>query len=402
MNVLVLGAGASKSYSDSPTGERMPIANDFFNVFTKLAISENPFVIIGAIVNYIEKKKKIAIAEYFSGKNSIEEFHSEVERDFIQTLKRENLAEFYLPQKANSELIFLFASVINEIQNGPISKPHCNLAKLLSPKDAIVTFNWDTLMDRALNQTTEWSTDNGYFVVPKRIYRDGWVPPRTNSEKHDKCPLLLKLHGSTNWITSHTILQKGKPVLSQAASSDTLHVYESTTKPFPAYEGRYMDGYEPFSYGYYPPNIPDKGKKADDGHVIVSFTQRTPWRPKIEGDKSGLTSMPLIIPPVEQKNYDMFGSLFDNIWGKAEDTLKEAEHIIIIGYSFPKTDQQSNELFIKAFMKRNSIPKISIIDPTPENIADKFKHDFGIPSGNLKVYKEYFSEDFDISQIFDS
>jgi hypothetical protein len=402
MNVLLLGAGASKSYSDSPTGERMPIANDFFNVFTKLAISENPFVIIGAIVNYIEKKKKIPIAEYFNGKNNIEEFHSEVENDFIQTLKTENPTEFYLPQKTNSELLYLFASVINEIQNGPISKPHCRLARLLSPKDAIVTFNWDTLMDRALNETTEWSTDNGYFAVPKRIYRDGWVPPQSNFEKHDKCPILLKLHGSTNWITSHTILQKGEPVLSQAASPDTLHVYEYTSKPYPAYEGRYMDGYEPYSYGYYPPNIPDEGKKADDGHVIVSFTQRPPWRPKIEGDKSGLTSMPLIIPPVKQKKYDMFGCLFGNLWEKAENALREADHIIIIGYSFPITDQQSNELFIKAFMKRTTIPRISIIDPAPQNIVEKFKHSFGIPPGNLKVYEDYFSEEFEIKQIFNS
>jgi hypothetical protein len=399
MNVLILGAGASKSYSDSPTGERMPIANDFFNVFNKLAISENPFVIIGAIVNYIIEKKKIPIIEYFNGKNSIEEFHSEVERDFIQTLKSENPAEFFLPQKANSELLFLFASVINEIQNGPISRPHCNLANFLSSEDVVITFNWDTLMDRALNETTEWSTDSGYFAVPKRIYRDGWVLPQANAKKNKNYPLLLKLHGSTNWITSHTILQKGQPVLSQAASPDTLHVYESTTKPFPAYEGRYMEGYEPFSYGYYPPNIPDKGKKADDGHVIVSFTQRPPWRPKVEGDKGGLTSMPLIIPPVKQKNYDMFGSLFGNLWGQAEADLSTAEHIIIIGYSFPRTDQQSNELFINAFMKRTSIPRISIIDPSPQNIADKFIHDFGIPSGQVHVYKDYFSEEFDIKKV---
>lgn len=399
MNVLILGAGASKSYSDSPTGERMPIANDFFNIFNKLAISENPFVIIGAIVNYILEKKKIPIIEYFNGNNSIEEFHSEVERDYIQTLKSKNPADFYLPQKANSELLFLFASVINEIQNGPISKPHCNLASLLSSEDVVITFNWDTLMDRGLNEMTEWSTDSGYFAIPKRIYRDGWVLPQANSATNKNYPLLLKLHGSTNWVTSHTILQKGKPVLSQAASPDTLHVYESSKKPFPAYEGRYMEGYEPFSYGYYPPNIPDKGKKADDGHVIVSFTQRPPWRPKVEGDKSGLTSMPLIIPPVKQKDYNMFGRLFGDLWGQAETALCTADHIIIIGYSFPRTDKQSNELFINAFMKRTSIPRISIIDPSPQNIADKFIHDFGIPSERIHVYKDYFSEEFEIKKV---
>jgi hypothetical protein len=213
---------------------------------------------------------------------------------------------------------------------------------------------------------------------------------------------LLKLHGSTNWITSHTIVPKGKLILSQASSPETLHVYESTTKPFPAYQGRYMEGYEPFSYGYYPPNIPDKGKSAEKDHVIVSFTQRTPWRPKVEGDKSGLISMPLIIPPVKQKSYQMFGKLFSNLWKKAEEVISKADHIIIIGYSFPKTDLQSNELFIKSFMGRSSIPKISIVDPNPQRIVDKFKYSFGIPAKNINTYKSYFSEKFDINCLFDS
>jgi hypothetical protein len=173
MNVLLLGAGASKSYLDSPTAQQMPIANDFFKTFSNLSISENPFVIIGAIVNYIEKKKKIPITEYFNGHNSIEEFHSEVETDLLQALNSysKNSTEWLIPYKTNSELIFLFSSVINEIQNGPKSNAHCKLAKFLTPKDAIVTFNWDTLMDRALTDTTEWSTDSGYSIIPKRIYR---------------------------------------------------------------------------------------------------------------------------------------------------------------------------------------------------------------------------------------
>lgn len=399
MNLLILGAGASKSYSESPTGERMPIALDFFSTFNKLSISENPFVIIGAIVNYIEKHKKVSINEFFNGSNCIEEFHSEVEAEYLRTLKSSNPAEYFLLQKANSELLYLFASVINEIQNGPISKAHCNLASYLTSKDVIATFNWDTLMDRALKSTTNWSTDYGYFTTPKLIYRDNWIPP--NFEKqNNEFPLLLKLHGSTNWITSHTILQKGKPVLSQASSPSTLYVFESTKSPFPAYEGRYMAGYEPFSYGYYPPNIPDKGKNAEEGHVIVSFTQRSPWRPKIQGDKSGLTSMPLIIPPVKAKSYDIFGDLFSNLWEKTESGLIEADHIIIIGYSFPRTDLQSNQLFKNAFMKRSSIPKVSIIDPNPDKLVEKFKYEFGIPNEYLSIYKDYFSEEFDLSRIF--
>ncbi|HDY87559.1 MAG TPA: hypothetical protein ENH82_05505 [bacterium] len=291
MKVLLLGAGASKSYTESPTGQSMPVAKDFFRTFTKLKISNNPFVIIDAIVYYIEARKNISISKYFNGVNNIEEFHSEIEEEYLAKLKTGNFSDYSLSQKVNSELVYLFASVINEIQNGPISRSHCNLVKFLSSNDITLTFNWDTLMDRALEETTGWSTDNGYIVRPLKIYRDGWVLP--NSDNINS-PKLIKLHGSTNWISSLTIVKEGQLVLSQAASPETFYVFESTVEPFPAYEGRYMAGYEPFSYGYYPPNIPDPGKRADKGRVFISATRRPPSRPKVQGDESGLTSTPLI------------------------------------------------------------------------------------------------------------
>lgn len=397
MKVLLLGAGASKSYTESPTGQRMPVANDFFKTFTKLKISKNPFVIIDAIVYYIESRKNMSISEYFNGDNNIEEFHTEIEEEYLAKLKTGNFSDYSLSQKVSGELVYLFASVINEIQNGPTSRSHCNLVKYLSSNDIILTFNWDTLMDRALKETTGWSTDNGYIVRPFKIYRDGWVLP--NSDNNDS-PKLIKLHGSTNWISSFTIVKEGQPVLSQASSPETFYLFESTVEPFPAYEGRYMAGYEPFSYGYYPPNIPDVGKSADEGRVFISATRRPPSRPKVQGDESGLTSSPLIIPPVKNKSYNLYGSLFSQLWMEAEKALTNADHIIIIGYSFPKTDIQSNHLFINAFMKRVSLPRVTIIDPFPSFIVNKLKYDFGIPAEQLNVYKGLFTEDFDLTIIF--
>ena len=57
--VVIIGAGASKSYSESKTGLRMPIANDFFSTFTRLEISGNPWVLIGNIIEYVVKYRKI-------------------------------------------------------------------------------------------------------------------------------------------------------------------------------------------------------------------------------------------------------------------------------------------------------------------------------------------------------
>ncbi|BCK26071.1 hypothetical protein VCSRO63_3011 [Vibrio cholerae] len=47
------------------------------------------------------------------------------------------------------------------------------------------------------------------------------------------------------------------------------------------------------------------------------------------------------------------------------------------------------------------MPKVKILDPSPEKIADKFKHDLGINDDNLFVYKDYFSEGFDLTGLFE-
>ncbi|MGB7601246.1 MAG: hypothetical protein WBM24_13125 [Candidatus Sulfotelmatobacter sp.] len=186
----------------------------------------------------------------------------------------------------------------------------------------------------------------------------------------------------------------------QTSDPSTLYVYESTDKPYATYAGRYMEGYEPFSYGYYPPNLPDdSGKSAPEGRVFVRMRPKFPWTPEGSASDRGLPSMPLIIPPAKAKTYDLFGSLFKTIWSAAEDGLAQAEQIILIGYSFPRTDHQSNALFKTAFSRRTSMPRVSIIDPYPTRVADKFTQEFGIAEDHLFVYPEPFSEKFELNRV---
>jgi len=397
MKVYVLGAGASRAYDQSPTGQRMPLARDVFQVFSELNISANPWVLIGDIIHHVSESRGLAPEEFISFNNDIEEFYSEVQGILSEAIQRGDDLQTILTSRIVNQLMFLFASVINEVQNGPASRAHRSIARTLSADDQVLTFNWDTLMDRALAAETLWRTDFGYRAVPRLIHRDGWVAPNPNREG---VPLLLKLHGSTNWLTSYNQIEDGKLTLIQSSDPSTLYVYESTDKPYATYAGRFMSGYQPFSYGYYPPNIPDDpGKSAPEGHVFVRARPKFPWMPEGAASDSGLPSMPLIIPPAKAKTYDVFGSLFKTIWSAAEDSLTRAEHIILIGYSFPRTDHQSNTLFARAFSQRDSMPRVSIVDPAPDRAADKFLTDFGITADRLLVYPEPFSADFDLHKI---
>ena len=406
MNVIILGAGASKAYNDSPTGQKMPIANDFFKTFHNLDIASNSWVLIGFIINYFAKYRKKEFLDFLNFNEDIEVLHSEVKNKLIDSLmssntnyfNKEEMMDNMLHYKAYLEIIFLFTSVINEIQNGPVSKPHLNLIKYLNPEDSIITFNWDTLMDKALNESTDWNTSEGYYVKPSKTFKNGWVDADTGIEKN--YPYIIKLHGSTNWITSHLIPEKGKLEMLQETNADDFYIYESTIDPYSTYDGRYIPGYTDFSYGYYPPNLPLKGKKIPDGMMLMKNIIRTGFNPKGEADSYGLVSMPLIIPPVHNKEYDFYGDIFSTLWKKAEEDISKAENIILIGYSFPITDIRTNNLFKSAFSQRNTMPQIIIVNPNSAQIEERFIYEFGIKKENIKVFNEYFDEQFDLNKVF--
>lgn len=399
--VFVLGAGASKSYAQSPTGERMPIAKDFFKTFDKLSISCDQRVLIGDILNVARDDFGISYENCFKSDFDIEQFHSHVESKLIEIAKQGIIPDGVQYYKAYIQLISLFASVINEIQNGPTSIPHKKLIDVLTKNDCIITFNWDTLLDRALHESGEWDTDYGYCVKPRMIFRNQWEAPKNTNNKNSFVKL-IKLHGSSNWITSYPLLDnKNIFKLSQTTSSDEFYVYENTDKPYPCHKGRFEGPYQPFSYFYYPPNIlDDPGVSPPHGHnMIGKFSIVNPEMPSSITPKNGLTSIPLIIPPVKEKKYKLFGNLFTTLWKIASDELEFADEIIIIGYSFPQTDKMSINLFKTAFCRKQSMPTIKIIDPYPENILHLIKMSFGITEDKITTYREYFSEDFDFSKI---
>lgn len=400
MNVILLGAGASKSYSGSVTKVKMPIAKDFFQTFRKLDIAENRWVLIGDILNYLREFHNKPWMEFLDYKEDIEILHSEVEEKLNQ-IKSGLLSstENMLIHKTYLQLIFLFASVINEVQNGKLSTSHINLARKLTADDFVITFNWDTLMDRALKESTSWNTDNGYLIRPTSIYRNGW--DKLDQNAATDAPTLLKLHGSTNWLTSHLIPDGNKLKSLQETPTCDFYVYESTIDPYSTYNGRYMSGYSEFAYGYYPPNLPLMGQKIPDGYSLIKMTLTLEGMPKGTASSEGLISMPLIIPPIKHKNYSHFGTIFSSLWSKAEESLVKADRIIVIGYSFPVTDKQTDTLFKSAFTKRKDMPDIVIVDPNPDQILNRFIHDYGITKNKITVFTDYFSEDFDIESLFE-
>ena len=399
--VIVTGAGASSSYLESPTGVRPPLAREVIRSYHKLGISSNKHVIVGAIVNYVRDTRGIDPFEFGKWDEDIEvlltEIDEKIQRLFIErAVSPESQRDSYqLLQalSAYSQLIFLFGSIFNEIQCGPISIPYMFLASELSNDDTIVTFNWDTLLDRALMATGNWSPTDGYAINPVSIFDDGWKDPSEFNFFVSKLHY-IKLHGSTNWLCPYHIqdLSSGREITLSHSGMNDLFVFWRASKAYSTYENRYWGPYQPYSYCYYPPNLPLLRDDVKSGYYPIRGVTppELPLRSRIVGGEKDVFSMPLIIPPVRNKQYGKFGQVFSELWNKAEHEISKCKELYIIGYSFPETDVLSREMFTKAIRSNRTLEKVIIINPAPSKIESLCLKEFGIKKSILEIRPKKF------------
>jgi hypothetical protein len=399
---IVLGAGASCSYVDSPTGQGPPLANQIIPTYFTLNISENRYVRVGDIVNYVKERRGIKAEDFPTWNEDIEGFLTEIDEEIVKLipkLKSKNpnrsifLRAIHL-QRVYNQFIFLFASVFNDIQNGPVSIPYVLLANELGENDTCITFNWDTLFDRALASTGKWSPVNGYAIQPEGIFDDGWQSPDT-FVRLTGGPQYIKLHGSTNWLTPYDFVDvsTGKRRTLSRYAINKFYVFLRAKKPYKTYENRYWGPYEPYSYCYYPPDLPGQRDDVPQDHVGISFVVAPDLteQAKVIIDDKTVYSMPLIVPPVRDKRFQRYGNIFSFLWEKAALALSECVELFIIGYSFPRTDHVSRDLFKSALRLNKHLKKIFIWNPHPEPLRDLFINDFGIENNLLYLRKEKFN-----------
>ena len=190
----------------------------------------------------------------------------------------------------------------------------------------VVTFNYDLLIERTVEQIASKSNDVEFYFPG--CYRLGDItlnsvngmPAFTSAGADEKGVSILKLHGSMNWQSKHT---SEVPVPSAMFHPNrTLHVIDSPL----------------ISQG-------------------LSWTNR----------KRIYYMKPIIVPPVSGKRNMMHSKLIP-LWDKAASALQEADRIVIVGYSCPPLDLEARML-LSENLRQNSDKRIYVIDPSAETAA---------------------------------
>ena len=144
----------------------------------------------------------------------------------------------------------------------------------------LITTNWDTLLEK-------------YFDLFNITYRYGFQRPYTSmenySDKHNAEILLLKIHGSANWL--------------KCLHCGAISIFQQNEAAVSLFED-------------------EKQEKCVLCGAGESF--------------SAPSLQPEIITPTMLKSFS--SRLYSNLWGSSSSELSSATHIIFVGYSLPIAD----------------------------------------------------------------
>ena len=376
---FMFGAGASHSYTESPSGVRPPLSRDFFKTYNQLAISEDRYVLVGSIVNYVLETRGVDPIAFQNWNENVEDFLTEID-DLVNTKKKAlslPMEKLFLYPRAYDEMILLFTSVLNEIQNGPPCREYRKLVDKLTPGDVLLTFNWDTLIDRALWESGIWAPEHGYGIEFKGLYEDGWKSVGGPSQTSYK---LLKLHGSTNWLMPYLTLDfpsGERRFINRGVADDDqpLFCFVRAEDTYKTYQDRTKTGYAPFSYYYYPPDLPLPPSPDPPGKTLRSTVLAfdLPEHGTTTAGGYPYSSMPLIVAPVRRKRYGICGGVLDEVCALAASEIVSCTELFIIGYSFPTTDVRAWQLLAEAIRQREAGCQVVIVNPHAEELANRLR-----------------------------
>lgn len=401
----LFGAGASHHYDLNAFGVPVPLASGFFKAFNRLPTSQGFDAHVGPFIDFLKDYRGVRPEQVGEWDENIEAFMTSVESKLEavresangRRLTGDEFGDAYSYATVFNNMTFIFASVLNEAQNGPSRSLYRAILDLSGPNDSFATFNWDTLLDRALLDTGGWNPNTGYGLTFRAVLDGSWKESIEAEAKFRTNWKLIKLHGSTNWLVPLMGVDFTTwEYQSIVPGSDAVFLYLHSSLPYATHKNRWRGGYVPTTYCYYPPHIPadffaEGQLSAPRGTVFTKFTPRF-LSPFEESDPKGVPSSPILITPVRQKKYDTYRTTIQSLWSQAVKALEDTSRVVIVGYSFPPTDTRALDLFRSFFLLRGKEISIEIVAPGVADIAKRIGEDVLGNAKEVKLYEQTLEE----------
>jgi hypothetical protein len=179
--VFLLGAGASKSWG-------LPLTNELF----PLALTGVPKRQDRQLIRNFIRYQYPHFHRHWKNYPPFEEFLSlvEVYLDFADVIKREHRFSSKEVTRIRKELLQAIPAVLHGAREGAAHSRVRKFAAVLQPGDAVITFNWDLLVEEAL-----------YGLNKNWEYR-----------LRDDAITMLKPHGSLDWFDKNDVSIKSEMV----------------------------------------------------------------------------------------------------------------------------------------------------------------------------------------------
>lgn len=312
--VIILGAGASKS-------DGAPLQSELFDEFSKVLSNFEELKRSHPKIWDLVKEQKNLIKDFFNDFWGIDIKKYKNKEDFptfeecLGMLDLANLQgqsfKGYEQEKINkirNALIFLIAELLDNRKLREIN--HKNLIDRLKSKNrlketAFISLNYDIIIDNILTDLyPEFHIDYGIDFINFRRH-DDWLPPDP-----EKSVLLLKLHGSLNWLYCPTC----------------NHI-----ELFP----------------------------KENVSIRLFFENHK------ETCKNCGTQMKFVIIPMTYYK-EMSNPFIQQIFLKADEILRQAKTIFICGYSFSDADIHIKYLLKRAERFMGKTPEIYVINNHPD------------------------------------
>jgi len=344
--VWVIGAGASKSHTNGAFPTLLELSRKAAELGLYKAQPNHPTGRYAQLMKYVRRRFGTALDDA-DVEHNLELVYTTLELDILTSPDPELAA-------ARTQILRLLRQTVRTVQSRPFTSAHEFqwLASNLNPRDTIVTFNWDVLLDNALRRRAILKDRQGQgedrdartgqywnFVFNLTAWGEATIklatppPPHTTREWDGAVGYYLKAHGSIDWYYCSNQLCR--------SVGGTYPVLDTRKRWF-----------------------------CGSCHEAMQL---------------------LLVPPTLNKGVRDV-PLLRRVWTIAARELSLANEVVVWGYSLPPTDFFSDWLLRQARTKNCS--RISVIDPsvateTGDGLNGKFVDRFLRDSREFVFYRSF-------------